>query len=139
MIAWFSNPLTTPIKRVMQKPLVEPVSAEYNVVQPVTSNTLIELLNKHAIPSENVKFVHWKDFDRALLYDADLYAKVISLGRRPDQSLKNDLSVGSYIPLFGNDNEAGESEDFMLYNNEDLNRQLSSKYGGDYLHYNRIN
>lgn len=88
---------------------------EYSVVQPVNSNTLIELLDKDAIPSENVKFVHWKDFDRALQSDYDLYLKVMSLGRRPDRRLKEELTYNSYIPLFGNINNDGNGEDKYLF------------------------
>nr|BAQ19554.1 ecdysis triggering hormone [Sarcophaga crassipalpis] len=107
---------------------------ELSVVQPVNSNTLIELLDKDAIPSDNVKFVHWKDFDRALQLDAELYGKVISLGRRPDQRLKQDLSMGSYIPLIGSDPD-DEANNFMFYNQ---GNGLEGSFKPDALLYNRI-
>lgn len=62
-----------------------------NLVQPINGETLIELLNKDAISGENVKFIHWLDFDKALQVDSELYEKVSSLGRKPDQRLKQHL------------------------------------------------
>lgn len=64
-----------------------------NLVQPINGETLIELLDKDAISGDNVKFIHWRDFDVALQVDRDLYEKVISLGRRPDQRLKQRLQA----------------------------------------------
>lgn len=122
-------------KRVLLNPnRLATVERELSMVQPVNSNTLIELLDKDAIPSDNVKFVHWKDFDRALQLDGELYAKVISLGRRPDQRLKQDLSIGTYIPLIGSDPE-DEANNFMLYNS---NGGLDGSFNSDALRYNRI-
>ncbi|KAM8711795.1 hypothetical protein ACLKA7_012321 [Drosophila subpalustris] len=114
------------------------VEQELNVVQPVNSNTLLELLDRNAIPIEHVKFVHWKDFDRALQSDNELYAKVIHLGRNPDQRLKQDLSFNNYTPIFGSEDE--QSPDFMLYNNKD-DRDLygsTSRFDRNFLRYNHL-
>ncbi|XP_023301957.2 uncharacterized protein LOC111684069 [Lucilia cuprina] len=108
---------------------------ELSVVQPVNSNTLIELIDKDAIPSDNVKFVHWKDFDRALQLDADLYGKVITLGRRPDQRLKQDLNIGGYMPLFGRGLGKDDGTDYMLYNQADIQ---DGNFNSDILRYNRV-
>ncbi|TDG47703.1 hypothetical protein AWZ03_005847 [Drosophila navojoa] len=110
------------------------VEHELSVVQPVNSNTLFELLDRNAIPSEHVKFVHWKDFDRALQADVELYTKIIHLGRDPDQRLKQDLSFNSYIPIFGADD--AKSNDFMLYNKND--RDLYGGYDRNFMQYNRL-
>ncbi|XP_037941216.1 uncharacterized protein LOC119674162 [Teleopsis dalmanni] len=132
LIAWFSNDLPILNKRMLLNPAaVAAADREYSVVQPVNSNTLIELIDKDAIPSDNVKFVHWKDFDRALQFDMDLYEKVFSLGRRPDQRLKQDLSIGSYIPLLSNTNNV--NDDYMLYN-----RGGSGVFDRDILRYNHL-
>ncbi|KAM7343821.1 ecdysis triggering hormone [Cochliomyia hominivorax] len=122
-------------KRVLMPPRISVPERELSVVQPVNSNTLIELLDKDAIPSDNVKFVHWKDFDRALQLDEDLYGKVISLGRRPDQRLKQDLSIGSYLPLFNRGPMEGDGTDFMLYNR---GADLAGNLNSDIFRYNRI-
>ncbi|XP_064540326.1 uncharacterized protein ETH [Drosophila montana] len=113
------------------------VERELNVVQPVNSNTLLELLDRNAIPTEQVKFVHWKDFDRALQADSELYAKVIHLGRDPDQSLKQDLNFNSYIPIFGSDDGLGNN--FMLYNKDDRDLYGSdNRYNRNFMEYNRL-
>ncbi|XP_055919527.1 uncharacterized protein LOC129951422 [Eupeodes corollae] len=91
--------MSSPKKRYINP---APTAREYSVVQPVNANTLIELIEKDAIPRDNIKFVHWKDFDRALQVDSDLYAKVVSLGRKPDRQLKEDLNFGRFMPFFGN-------------------------------------
>ncbi|XP_065369592.1 uncharacterized protein ETH [Calliphora vicina] len=123
-------------KRVLMNPLrISSPERELSVVQPVNSNTLIELIDKDAIPSDNVKFVHWKDFDRALQLDVDLYGKVISLGRRPDQRLKQDLNIGSYMPLFSTGLGDDDGTDFMLYNQAGVQE---GNYNADALRYNRI-
>ncbi|EDW60063.1 uncharacterized protein ETH [Drosophila virilis] len=113
------------------------VEHELNVVQPVNSNTLLELLDRNAIPSEHVKFVHWKDFDRALQADTELYDKVIHLGRDPDQRLKQDLNFNSYIPIFGSDDGLGNN--FMLYNTDDSDLYGSNnRYNRNFMEYNRL-
>lgn len=109
---------------------------ELNVVQPVNSNTLLELIDRNAIPSEQVKFVHWKDFDRALQADVELYAKLMHLGRNPDQRLKQDISMGSYIPIFESGNE--HNDDFMLYSNKDDRDLYGSRYDRNFLQYNAL-
>ncbi|KAH8299405.1 hypothetical protein KR044_001047 [Drosophila immigrans] len=109
---------------------------ELNVVQPVNSDTLLELLDRNAIPTEQVKFVHWKDFDRALQSDNDLYSKVIHLGRDPDQRLKLDLSHGSYIPIYGSADEQGQ--DFMLYKDDRDLYGNAARYDRNFLQYNRL-
>lgn len=109
---------------------------ELNVVQPVNSNTLLELIDRNAIPSEQVKFVHWKDFDRALQADMELYAKLMHLGRDPDQRLKQDISLGSFIPIFGPGNE--HNEEFMLYNNKDDRDLYGSRYDRNFMQYNHL-
>lgn len=88
---------------------------ELAVVQPVNSNTLLELLEKDAIANENIKFVHWKDFDLALQLDGDLYDKVSSLGRRPDQSLKQDLTLGGYVPIISSNALDNSNRDYRFY------------------------
>ncbi|KAH8233123.1 hypothetical protein KR026_004539 [Drosophila bipectinata] len=139
LMAWLWDIDVTPIKRRL--PSGDESGGkeqELNVVQPVNSNTLIELLDNNAIPSEQVKFVHWRDFDRALQNDLDLYAKVIQLGRRPDHRLKQSLSLGSFVPIFGEDGDQNSA--FMMYNNND-DRDLyggGSRYGGNFLKYNHI-
>ncbi|XP_062129816.1 uncharacterized protein LOC133841402 [Drosophila sulfurigaster albostrigata] len=112
------------------------VERELNVVQPVNSNTLLELLDRNAIPTEHVKFVHWKDFDRALQADNDLYSKVIHLGRNPDQRLKQDLSYSSYIPIYGSNDEQGQ--DFMLYKDDRDLYSNAARYDRNFLQYNRL-
>lgn len=112
------------------------VERELNVVQPVNSNTLLELIDRNAIPSEQVKFVHWKDFDRALQADVELYAKLMHLGRNPDQRLKQDISLSSYIPIFGPGNE--HNDDFMLYSNKDDRDIYGSRYDRNFLQYNAL-
>ncbi|XP_034654296.1 uncharacterized protein LOC117892285 [Drosophila subobscura] len=112
---------------------------ELTVVQPVNSNTLMELLDNNAIPSEHVKFVHWKDFDRALQSDTDLYAKVIQLGRRPDHRLKEDLNFSSYVPIF--DSNGDQNTPFMMYNNNNEDRDLyggANRYDRNFLKYNHL-
>ncbi|KAH8320649.1 hypothetical protein KR067_006457 [Drosophila pandora] len=139
LMAWLWDLDVAPIKRRL--PSGEEGGGkeqELNVVQPVNSNTLMELLDNNAIPSEQVKFVHWRDFDRALQTDLDLYAKVIQLGRRPDHRLKQTLSLGSFVPIFGEDGDQNSA--FMMYNNND-DRDLyggGSRYGGNFLKYNHI-
>ncbi|KAH8327066.1 hypothetical protein KR074_001538 [Drosophila pseudoananassae] len=139
LMAWLWDIDVSPIKRRLKSG--EESSGkeqELNVVQPVNSNTLIELLDNNAIPSEQVKFVHWRDFDRALQTDLDLYAKVIQLGRRPDHRLKQSLNLGSFVPIFGEDGDQNSA--FMMYNNND-DRDLyggGSRYGGNFLKYNHI-
>ncbi|EDW36254.1 GL17694 [Drosophila persimilis] len=111
---------------------------ELTVVQPVNANTLMELLDNNAIPSEHVKFVHWKDFDRALQSDTDLYAKVIQLGRRPDHRLKEDLNFNSYVPIF--DGNGDQNAPFMMYNNNE-DRDLyggGNRYDRNFLKYNHL-
>lgn len=78
--------------------------------------------------------MHWKDFDRALQVDTELYTKIIHLGRDPDQRLKQDLSFNSYIPIFGSDD--AKSNDFMLYNKDD--RDLYGGYDRNFMQYNRL-
>ncbi|XP_016947879.1 uncharacterized protein LOC108023122 [Drosophila biarmipes] len=136
LLAWLWDLDTSPSKRRLPNGESLAKEQELNVVQPVNSNTLLELLDNNAIPSEQVKFVHWKDFDRALQADVELYSKVIQLGRRPDQHLKQTLSFGSYVPLFGDD----QNPAFMMYkNNED-----QELYGGgnridrNFLRYNTV-
>lgn len=141
LMAWLWDLDVSPIKRRL--PSGEESGGkeqELNVVQPVNSNTLIELLDNNAIPSEQVKFVHWRDFDRALQTDLDLYAKVIQLGRRPDHRLKQTLSLGSFVPIFGEDGDGDRNSAFMMYNNND-DRDLyggGGRYGGSFLKYNHI-
>ncbi|XP_054740154.1 uncharacterized protein LOC129245790 [Anastrepha obliqua] len=109
---------------------------EYSLVQPVTSNTLIELLNKNAIATDKIKFVHWKDFDHALQMDTELYGKLISLGRKPDQRLKEDLNVdmtSGITPLLSNSN----NDDYIFYN-RDAEEMYAPKYGGDFVRYNQL-
>ncbi|EDW01612.1 GH21534 [Drosophila grimshawi] len=144
LLAWLWNmdmDLTQPQlskRRLGNNNGVANVERELNVVQPVNSNTLLELLNRNAIPSEHVKFVHWKDFDRALQADAELYAKVIHLGRDPDQRLKHDLSFSSYVPIFGSDVD-GQGNDFMLYNKDDRDLYTSSgRFDSNFMQYNRL-
>ncbi|EDV57075.1 uncharacterized protein LOC6548570 [Drosophila erecta] len=136
LLAWLWDLDTSPSKRRLPAGESAAKEQELNVVQPVNSNTLLELLDNNAIPSEQVKFVHWKDFDRALQADADLYNKVIQLGRRPDQHLKQTLSFGSYVPIFGDD----QNPDFMMYkNNED--QELyggGNRYDRHFLKYNTL-
>ncbi|ALC41913.1 ETH [Drosophila busckii] len=105
---------------------------ELNVVQPVNSNTLLELLDRNAIPSEHVKFVHWKDFDRALQADVDLYAKISHLGRTPDERLKQDLNFSSFVPIFGTDEQG---DDYMLYNKDDRDY---GRFDRQFMAYNRL-
>ncbi|XP_017469280.1 PREDICTED: uncharacterized protein LOC108361210 [Rhagoletis zephyria] len=126
------------VKRMLLNPAAAAAAAEreYSLVQPVTSNTLIELLNKNAIATDNIKFVHWKDFDRALQMDPELYGKLISLGRKPDQRLKEDLSAdvsSGFMPLtaYSNNNE-------LRFYNRDVDEMYAPKYGGDFLHYNEL-
>lgn len=107
---------------------------DLSVVQPVDSNTLKQLIDKHAIPRESVKFVHWKDFDRALQFDSELYGKVSSLGRRPDQSLKEDIVEGSYEPHVGNMVDT-DGTNIVLYNQGEYPKGL---YAPEFLRYNYI-
>jgi len=136
LLAWLWDLDTSPSKRRLPNGESLAKEQELNVVQPVNSNTLLELLDNNAIPSEQVKFVHWKDFDRALQADVDLYSKVIQLGRRPDQHLKQSLSFGSFVPIFGDD----QNPAFMMYKNND-DQEL---YGGgnridrNFLRYNTV-
>ncbi|XP_017044949.1 uncharacterized protein LOC108090674 [Drosophila ficusphila] len=136
LMAWLWDLDTTPIKRRLPSGDSQPKEQELNVVQPVNSNTLRELLDNNAIPSEQVKFVHWRDFDRALQADPDLYGKVIQLGRRPDQHLKQTLSFGSFVPIFGDD----QNQAFMMYkNNEDQDLYGGgSRYDRNFLKYNTL-
>ncbi|EDW73941.1 uncharacterized protein Dwil_GK21645 [Drosophila willistoni] len=138
LMAWLWDLDIEPVKR--RYPTSDQIKAlerELNVVQPVNSNTLIELLDKNAIPSEQVKFVHWKDFDRALQSDMDLYAKVIQLGRRPDQRLKEDLNLNSYIPIFGTNNE--QNGDFIMLNSNDRDLYGSrSRFDRNFMKYNHL-
>ncbi|CAD7014426.1 uncharacterized protein LOC101457772 [Ceratitis capitata] len=128
------------LKRMLMNPADAAAAAEreYSLVQPVTSNTLIEMLNKNAIASDSIKFIHWKDFDRALQMDTELYAKLISLGRKPDQRLKEDLHIdmtgGVFTPLLTNSN----SNDYIYYNNKDVDDMYAPKYGGDFSRYNQL-
>ncbi|KAH8400916.1 hypothetical protein KR009_001793 [Drosophila setifemur] len=124
LLAWLWDVDVAPSKRRLPSGDSTANEQELNVVQPVNSNTLLELLDNNAIPSEQVKFVHWKDFDRALQSDSDLYAKVIQLGRRPDHRLKQSISFGSFVPLFGA--EGDQNQAFSMYNNNE-DRDL---YGG---------
>jgi len=113
------------------------VEQELNVVQPVNSNTLLDLLDRNAIPTEHVKFVHWKDFDRALQSDNELYAKVIHLGRDPDQRLKQDLSFSSYIQIPGSGDD--QNPDFMLYSQDDRDLYGStSRFDRNFMRYNHL-
>ncbi|XP_075168493.1 uncharacterized protein LOC142240675 [Haematobia irritans] len=123
-------------KRVLLNPHLTHMATEneLSVVQPVNSNTLRELLNKNAIPRDNVKFVHWKDFDRALQLDMELYAKVSSLGLKPDQLLKQDIAVGSYIPLMENAIDS-DGTDFALYTRDGA---FDGPYASDFLRYNSV-
>nr|XP_016928306.1 uncharacterized protein LOC108008910 [Drosophila suzukii] len=136
LLAWLWDLDTSPSKRRLPNGESLAKEQELNVVQPVNSNTLLELLDNNAIPSEQVKFVHWKDFDRALQADVDLYSKVIQLGRRPDQHLKQSLSFGSFVPIFGDE----QNPAFMMYKNND-DQEL---YGGgnridrNFLRYNTV-
>ncbi|XP_055850512.1 uncharacterized protein LOC129915073 [Episyrphus balteatus] len=98
--------MSSPSKRFINP--APSTSREYSVVQPVNANTLIELIEKDAIPRDNIKFVHWKDFDRALQVDNDLYNKVVSLGRKPDRQLKEDLNFSRFMPFFGNSYQGDE-------------------------------
>ncbi|XP_017124321.1 uncharacterized protein LOC108144172 [Drosophila elegans] len=138
LLAWLWDLDTSPSKRRLPSGGdAVAKEQELNVVQPVNSNTLLELLDNNAIPSEQVKFVHWRDFDRALQADADLYAKVIQLGRRPDQHLKQSLSFGSFVPIFGDD----QNPAFMMYkNNEDqeLYGGGGNRYDRNFLKYNTL-
>ncbi|XP_061402296.1 uncharacterized protein LOC133338127 [Musca vetustissima] len=121
-------------KRVLMSPQLSLLASEneLSVVQPVNSNTLRELLNKNAIPRDNVKFVHWKDFDRALQLDAELYGKVSSLGLKPDQLLKQGISVGNYIPLMENAVDA-DGTDYALYTRDG---GFDGPYASEFLRYN---
>uniref|UniRef100_A0A1B0GG67 Uncharacterized protein n=1 Tax=Glossina morsitans morsitans TaxID=37546 RepID=A0A1B0GG67_GLOMM len=101
-------------RALFNAPLLVP-ERELAVVQPVNSNTLLELLEKDAIANENIKFVHWKDFDLALQLDGDLYDKVSSLGRRPDQSLKQDLTLGGYVPIISSNALDNSNRDYRFY------------------------
>ncbi|EDW08555.1 uncharacterized protein LOC6578712 [Drosophila mojavensis] len=137
LLAWLWNLDADPQfskRRLPSSGAAGSVEHELSVVQPVNSNTLFELLDRNAIPSEHVKFVHWKDFDRALQVDTELYTKIIHLGRDPDQRLKQDLSFNSYIPIFGSDD--AKSNDFMLYNKDD--RDLYGGYDRNFMQYNRL-
>ncbi|KAH8285639.1 hypothetical protein KR054_011890 [Drosophila jambulina] len=138
LMAWLWDLDVSPSKRRLPSGDSAGKEQELNVVQPVNSNTLIELLDNNAIPSEQVKFVHWKDFDRALQADSELYGKVIQLGRRPDHHLKQTLSLGSYVPIFGEDGDQNPA--FMMYNNNE-DRDLyggGSRYDRNFLKYNHL-
>ncbi|XP_020815187.1 uncharacterized protein LOC110189454 [Drosophila serrata] len=138
LMAWLWNLDVSPSKRRLHSGDTVGKEQELNVVQPVNSNTLMELLDNNAIPSEQVKFVHWKDFDRALQADSDLYGKVIQLGRRPDHNLKQTLNLGSYVPIFGGDDDQNPA--FMMYNNNE-DRDLyggGSRYDRNFLKYNHL-
>lgn len=91
---------------------------EYNMVQPIDSVTLIELLRHDALPSQSVKFVHWKDFDLALQRDAELYSKVISLGRSPDLELRENLKFNKYKGVSNDNFGMYQGVDNDLYENE---------------------
>lgn len=69
---------------------------EYNMIQPIDSVTLIELLQHNALSPPSVKFVHWRDFDLALQRDSELYSKLISLGKFPDLELKENLKFNKF-------------------------------------------
>lgn len=138
LLAWLWDLDVAPSKRRLPSGDLVGKEQELNVVQPVNSNTLIELLDNNAIPSEQVKFVHWKDFDRALQADPDLYGKVIQLGRRPDHHLKQTLSLGSFVPIFGEDSDQNPA--FMMYNNNE-DRDLyggGSRFDRNFLKYNHL-
>ncbi|XP_016974358.1 uncharacterized protein LOC108041084 [Drosophila rhopaloa] len=134
LLAWLWDLDTTPSKRRLPSGDSKAQEQELNVVQPVNSNTLLELLDNNAIPSEQVKFVHWRDFDRALQADSDLYAKVIQLGRRPDQHLKQSLSFGSFVPIFGDE----QNPAFMMYNNNEDQELYGGGGNRHFLKYNTL-
>ncbi|XP_067633983.1 uncharacterized protein ETH [Eurosta solidaginis] len=118
-------------KRMLMSPSAAAAAAErqYSLVQPVTSNTLIELLNTNAVATDNIKFIHWRDFDRALQMDTELYDKLISLGRKPDQRLKEDLNIDmspEYTSSHNNNN------DNMYYN-----KNIDDMYSPS-LYYNQL-
>uniref|UniRef100_A0A1I8PVS5 Ecdysis triggering hormone n=1 Tax=Stomoxys calcitrans TaxID=35570 RepID=A0A1I8PVS5_STOCA len=121
-------------KRTNSHLMENSIARELNVVQPVNSNTLMELITKHAIPNENVKFIHWKDFDKALQMDTELYVKVSSLGRTPDQRLRNDITEGNYVP-FMDDMVDDQGIDFMIYNQGDYPK---GPYAPEFLRYNSL-
>lgn len=111
---WFID-LIKPLKTSKRR--LRPVTSdafEYNMVQPVDSVTLIELLRHDALPPQSVRFVHWKDFDVALQRDSDLYSKVISLGRAPDVDLRANLNLNKYRENFG----VNQDVDNDLYGDE---------------------
>ncbi|XP_022228766.2 uncharacterized protein LOC111078407 [Drosophila obscura] len=139
LLAWLWDvDVSQPSKRRLATGEATGQERELTVVQPVNSNTLMELLDNNAIPSEHVKFVHWKDFDRALQSDTDLYAKVIQLGRRPDHRLKEVLSFNSYVPIL--DSNGDQNTPFMMYNNNE-DRDLyggGNHYDRNFLKYNHL-
>lgn len=91
---------------------------EYNMVQPIDSVTLIELLRHDALPPQSVRFVHWKDFDLALQKDPELYEKVISLGRSPDVDLKENLNFNQHRGVGNHNFGMYQGVDNELYSDE---------------------
>ena len=114
-VPWWQDDLKLPQQQKRLVPMNSGDSTfgfyEYNVIQPIDSNTLLDLLAKDMIPNDNLKFITWKDFDRALQNDADLFGKMISLGHEGFGQLKDDLSYKKFVPLFGNSGH----DDFVFY------------------------
>ncbi|XP_073811686.1 uncharacterized protein [Musca autumnalis] len=104
---------------------------DLTLVQPVNTATLKELIDTQTIVKENVKFIHWKDFDKALQMDSELFGKISSIGRKPDEHLKEDFSQDNFTPIIKNMVDT-DGTDFVLYSQD----QERGFYAPEFVRYN---
>ncbi|XP_005179129.1 uncharacterized protein LOC101896054 [Musca domestica] len=130
---WLDTPFTVHMeKRLHYSPASRFVDQDLSLLQPVNAATLKELIDSHTIARENVKFIHWKDFDRALQMDPELFGKISSIGRTPDQHLKDNLSKENFTPVLKNMMDS-DGTDFVLYTQGENDQGV---YAPEFLRYN---
>ncbi|XP_061402297.1 uncharacterized protein LOC133338128 [Musca vetustissima] len=132
----FTNWLDTQFHMKMEKRIPHnSIDKDLTLVQPVNTVTLKELIDTHAIVGENVRFIHWKDFDRALQSDSELFGKISSIGRKPDQHLKEDLTKEQFTPIVKNLMDT-DGTDFLLYTQGE--QHGPGHYAPEFLRYNMM-
>ncbi|CAD7077963.1 unnamed protein product [Hermetia illucens] len=65
----------------------------YHLIQPLDANTIYDVLTRDMLNSHRFRFVSWKDFDRALEQDDELYDKLLSIGKEANLNIPGLIEI----------------------------------------------
>jgi hypothetical protein len=83
----------------------------YNNIQPIDDKFFTDVLSDDLPPTNDLRFVSWKDFDQALEKDVDLYRKLNSLAKNKEiedlmmmmdpegGKIANQYAVSKFVPV----------------------------------------